>query len=95
MAIWHQPSCENAASSSFFREDRFYHFCTFTIIADEKKKNLPKKQHECLVPLDPPPSQFVPLPHFTPTRMPDWDSASNSNNHLSLVQILEDETLTL
>lgn len=60
-------------------------------MADEKK-NLSKKQH---VPLDPPPAQFVPLPHFTPTRMPDWDSASNSNNHLSLGQILEDENLKL
>lgn len=50
-------------------------FCTFTRIADEKKKgkkkDLPKKQHECPTLLDPPPTQFVPLPHFTPTKMSD------------------------
>lgn len=91
----HQPTCEKAAplfsgGACFYGSGRFLHF--YNNDGWQKKKPLSQKQH---VPLDPPPPQFVPLPHFTPTRMPDWDSASNSNNHLSLVQILEDETLKL
>lgn len=37
----------------------------------KEKNELPKKQLECPVPPDPPPTQFVPLPHFTPTKTSD------------------------
>lgn len=91
-----QQSCEKLPRvrrrSLFFSHKSFLHFRKHS---RWKTKDLPKKQHECPAPLDPPPTQFVPLPHFTPTKMSDYDAASNSNSHLSLVQILGDANLKL